>query len=274
MYRQTNQFLTVNWHFVNSCNMSCRFCFVPPAVETSLSDSLVILQKLRTHFDRINFVGGEPTSTSKLKPLVKEAKSLGFQVSIVSNGYNLIKRPEEFDYLFDSLSCIGLSIDSLNPHVNLLCGRHVHTDTISEDEFYMLSKRIKEADIRLKINTVVNKLNVKEDLNRFYEKMNPDRIKLFQVLKPDFLCLKHSYDDLLITKEEFASFVFRHKKFENIICSEDNEAMTNSYYMLNAEGKFIDNGNGLYSESILYAEKEDALSQIQVDEEKYFARYA
>lgn len=274
MYRQTNQFLTVNWHFVNSCNMSCRFCFVPPAVETSLSDSLVILQKLRTHFDRINFVGGEPTSTSKLKPLVKEAKSLGFQVSIVSNGYNLIKRPEEFDYLFDSLSCIGLSIDSLNPHVNILCGRHVHTDTISEDEFYMLSKRIKEADIRLKINTVVNKLNVKEDLNRFYEKMNPDRIKLFQVLKPDFLCLKHSYDDLLITKEEFASFVFRHKKFENIICSEDNEAMTNSYYMLNAEGKFIDNGNGLYSESILYAEIEDALSQIQVDEEKYFARYA
>jgi len=76
MYNSKQFIRTVNWHFVSSCNMSCKYCFVPCCKELPLEESVSVLEKLKGHFDRINFVGGEPTVSSKLIPLVKKQKNM------------------------------------------------------------------------------------------------------------------------------------------------------------------------------------------------------
>ena len=132
---------------------------------------------------------------------------------------------------------------------------------------------IKQSGCKLKINTVVSKLNLKEDFNDFYEQVSPDRIKLFQVLKPAGI-LKNNYDELLISKAQFNEFVERHIKYKNKICSEENELMLNSYYMLNSEGCFIDNKTGIIGKSLLSNDVEEALKDVFIDIQKYTKRYA
>ena len=132
---------------------------------------------------------------------------------------------------------------------------------------------IKQSGCKLKINTVVSKLNLKEDFNDFYKQVFPDRIKLFQILKPAGL-LKNNYDDLLISKSQFKEFVEMHSKYKDTICSEDNELMFNSYFILNSEGCFMDNKTGVLGKSLLSTDVEEALQGVSIDIQKYTKRYA
>ena len=274
MYLDSNQLSrTVNWHFTTTCNMACRYCFVPRCKEISLSDSFAILEKLKPYFSRINFVGGEPTCSPKLIPLSNKAKELGYIVSMVTNGYQFYKNKEFRDSIIQNFSLIGVSIDSLQNDVNKQIGRSVQKSLLSREDYLSLCNMIKQSGCKLKINTVVSKLNLKEDFNDFYEQVSPDRIKLFQVLKPAGI-LKNNYDELLISKAQFNEFVERHIKYKNIICSEENELMLNSYYMLNSEGCFIDNKTGIIGKSLLSNDVEEALKDVFIDIQKYTKRYA
>lgn len=274
MYLNSNQLSrTVNWHFTSRCNMSCRYCFVPHCDEVSLLDSFIILERLRPYFSRINFVGGEPTCSTKLISLVRKAKELGFNVSMVTNGYRLYHDLAFFDSIIQYFSIIGVSIDSLKTEVNIKIGRKVGSSVLNKADYIDLCKKIKKSNCLLKVNTVVSKLNRDEDFNDFYAQVVPDRIKLFQILKPSFR-LKNDYNDLLITDEQFQTFVERHYKYKKFICSEENELMLNSYYMINGEGCFLDNKTGKIGKSLLTCDVEDALEDICIDMLKYSRRYA
>ena len=238
---------------------------------------MVVLKKLTGSFQRINFVGGEPTVSPLLIPLVRDAYYAGFDCSIVTNGFNLIHNAQQFEAIYPLLSCIGISVDSLDKRTNAAIGRCCKGHVITRSEYEQLCAAIKSHGIRLKINTVVSKLNVHEDFTHFYEAVQPDRIKLFQVLKPNTQ-LKNDYEDLLITKADFNSFVLRHKtagSFGENIVAEDNEVMTNAYYILDSECRFIDNKTGKKSPSLADEGMpvEQALSYIEVDTAKYQARY-
>ena len=273
MYNSKQFLRTVNWHFVNSCNMSCKYCFVSCCKELPLEESISVLEKLKGHFDRINFVGGEPTVSSKLIPFVKKAKEYGFIVSMVTNGFNLYHKPETFDEILTDFSIIGISIDSLNENTNVLIGRSVKNNVLSRDDYIDLCKKIKLAGCKLKINTVVSRVNLDENFNDFYETVMPDRIKLLQVLRPAGR-LKQDYTDFLIEEDDYLEFVQRHHKFSEVICSENNELMLNSYYILNSDACFLDNKSGCISGSLLENDLKSVLKDIYVDENKYRARYA
>ena len=274
MYLNLNQLSrTVNWHFTSTCNMSCRYCFVPRCKEITLLESYTVLEKLRPYFSRINFVGGEPTCSSKLIPLSKKAKELGYIVSMVTNGYWLYKNNNLRDSILQNFSIIGISVDSLQTDVNKKIGRFVQDEILSKADYINLCKMIKQSGCKLKINTVVSKLNLKEDFNDFYKQVSPDRIKLFQILKPAGL-LKYNYDDLLISKSQFKEFVEMHSKYKDTICSEDNELMFNSYFILNGEGCFMDNKTGVLGKSLLSTDVEEALQGVSIDIQKYTKRYA
>ena len=274
MYLNSNQISrTVNWHFTNKCNMSCQYCFVPCNKELSLKESFIVLSKLRDFFSRINFVGGEPTLSSKLKPLVIKARELGFEVSIVTNGYIFSKNPDYLYSLIHNFSIVGISVDSLNKETNLEIGRCSSMVPLSESDYISLCNKITSAGCKLKVNTVVSKLNLEEDFNQFYQEVNPSRIKLLQVLKPAGH-LKRNYDCLQISEEEYKAFVRRHSGFSDIICSESNEQMLNSYYILNSIGCFLDNKTGKSSKSLLKYDLHEVLLDIFIDEKKYSARYA
>lgn len=273
---QTNCSLTVNWHFTNICNFKCRYCFAHESSSLEWKDYGAVLKKLAPYFKRINFVGGEPTASSFLVPLVLKAHSAGFNCSVVTNGFNFIHNFKTFESIFPLFSCVGLSIDSLFDKTNLKIGRCCTNRVITRKEYENLCVLVKSHGIKLKINTVVSKLNLYEDFTKFYEIVQPDRIKLFQVLKPNTNLINH-YDNLLISKAEYEAFVLRHKTgdFAKNIVAEDNEAMKQGYYILDSECKFVDNKSGNKSPSLAKDEMtvEKALEYINVDAKKYQARY-
>ena len=91
----------LNWHFLTICNFSCRYCFVDKALRLKREDYLFALERLAPYFSEINFVGGEPTADKELLlALMRRARQLGLKCSIVTNGYNLIHRPDVCCFCF------------------------------------------------------------------------------------------------------------------------------------------------------------------------------
>ena len=270
-----NSGLTVNWHFTQRCNMQCTYCFVSKCQEVQKKAYDIILEKLKDQFTRVNFVGGEPTTSPHLLALMKDARGYGLKTTIVTNGYRMAKDPEFAEKILRSVDMVGISIDSLNPDTNLRIGRCQNGEPLSADEYISLCKKVKDCGIPLKINTVVSRDNLDEDFTAFYKAVQPDRIKLFQVLAPN-LPTKRDYTESLISKSEYDAFVARHRRKGFKVVAEDNEHMLGSYIMLNSGGCFEDNVHGRRSRSLIdpYVTVESALAEVSVDMEKYMYRYS
>ncbi|MCB0785160.1 MAG: hypothetical protein KDC02_13240, partial [Flavobacteriales bacterium] len=81
------------------------------------------------------------------------------------------------------LDWIALSIDSLDDATNQAIGRAEPSRGVMAPEGYRaLVDRVKAHGFRLKLNTVVNRLNRKEDLSAFITYARPERWKLLQAL--------------------------------------------------------------------------------------------
>lgn len=267
--------LTVNYHFTQVCNMGCKYCFVSKCRESSKQQQELVIKKLAEIFERINFVGGEPTTSPHLLALVKLAKSYGMKVTLVTNGQKLVKEPEYAELLLSNLDGIGISIDSLNPETNRMIGRTFRNEPLSKEDYLNLCKKIKGYGIPLKINTVVSKANLQENFSDFFEEVQPDRIKMFQVLEPN-APTKQNYSEFLITQNEYEDFVAKHRVNDFKIVAEDNEHMLGSYIMVNSQGCFENNELGLQSKSLMLSEVtiEEAFKEAKVDMHKYMYRYA
>ena len=158
-------FNVVNYHITNRCNYHCNYCFgkFDGQRDPSLADAQKIICNIADFFaqnnikdGRINFAGGEPTLYEHLDELVDYASSLGLSVSIVTNGSLLT--PERICSWQGKVSCIGISIDSIDYATNIAIGRCCKNKVIDLPHFENLAKVIHECDIHLKINTVVHRL--------------------------------------------------------------------------------------------------------------------
>ncbi len=226
--------LTVNWHFIDLCNMKCRFCFANKNCKSKHFNYKTVLDKCQI-FDRVNFVGGEPTIAPQFSDMVDYAVSLGLKTSVVTNGYNAMKRnPDLFD-TFAKMVTVGLSVDSLSDEINLKIGRSVNGNLLSREDIVEFCRRIKEMGVELKINTVVNQYNLHEDFSEFLSIVNPDRWKIFQVMPTG----KDTDEEFCISDSQFRNFTERHRAFDDIMCVEDSELIKDSYIMINAEGYFM-----------------------------------
>lgn len=269
----------VNWHFTGLCNYRCPYCLASHKKSAlTLEKQRIILEKLRGHFSRINFAGGEPTLSHDFRVLVEEVHSLGFVCSIITNGYLLARQPEQFSWLYERVHTIGVSIDSLDATCNRKLGRCTETsDVLQREEYKALCSTIKAKGVRLKINTVVSKLNLDEHFLSFYKEVSPDRLKLLQVFYPPQTSFLREEKDVSITEEEFNHFVKENtdETLRDILVVEDNEAMTNAYYLLESDGCFRDNGTGESSPSLLNEDVDvpKALEGICIDKKKYNDRY-
>lgn len=111
----------------------------------------------------------------------------------------------------------------------------------------------------------------------FIEQANPLRWKLFKVLGIENQN-QHTYTNFEISNEEFSFYLKRNTTTvtEKIIVSEDNEAMSESYLMVDPAGRFFDNSTGayLYTEQINEVGVERALQKLKFDYNKYLLRGA
>ena len=266
----------INFHMTPHCNMSCKFCFAQfkGISELNEAEALSLVQLVSDYgFEKINFVGGEPTLVPWLKNALKRAHDMGLTTSIITNGWNLdsnwLKGHAEY------LDWIGLSIDSLCENTNNELGRKTSRCKLPNIETYLNSiKHVHEYDLKLKINTVVTQLNKNESFHDLITKATPDKWKIFQVLIIENQ--NKEAKELSITKNEFNNFLSKHEDLSTIteVYPEYNEDMMNSYLIIDPSGRFVDNSQRSYSysESIINVGLSKALSQINISTEKYTIR--
>ncbi len=220
---------------------------------------------------RFNFVGGEPALLKDLPVLVEYCRLLGARVSFVSNG--LMLRRFDAEWISRNIDIIGLSVDSVSDETNIRIGRATRTGR--PFDFLDLVDRVREIrDLRrilLKVNTVVSRANVGEDLSSALRMMTPDKWKIFRMLP-----VYGSAD--AVTSVEFQDFVQRHAEFSDILVSEDNHEMANSYLMIDPVGRFFWTNesatNGYqYSRRIPDIGAQEALWECVVSWEGYSRRY-
>jgi radical S-adenosyl methionine domain-containing protein 2 len=261
--------------------MRCKFCFatfqevkktILPKGHLPKEDSLKLVNLLSEHFDKITFVGGEPTLCPWLPDLIIRAKQLGMNTGIVSNGTRLNEK--YLTELRPYLDWVGLSIDSLNEDTNVKMGRAIAgTKPLNETYYLNLVNLITNLGFKLKINTVVNKYNYNENLSGFIEVSGNKRWKVFQVLPIKGENDKH-IDELKITKEEFNFFLANHEKTKHVLVPENNEEMRGSYAMVDPAGRFFENSTGsiINSDPILKVGVEKAYEMAHPDSDKFIKR--
>lgn len=291
--------LVINWHLTEICNYSCEFCYsswICKKREVDLfrnpeTSSLLLKEiyrcfnannhnnPLRNELDytdlRLSLAGGEPLLFPEhTLRIVKEAKALGFSLSLITNASLLTF--EIIPALVANLSILGISLDSANPETNRRIGRVDRSGRVlCLDD---LAKKIDLAracnpKLKIKINTVVNALNVAEDLSEMIQSLRPDKLKLLRALPV-------MTDALSITDEQFNSSVKRHRHLGSLLAVENNRDMTESYIMITPDGRFFQNQSipsieqpYIYSEKVLKIGADAAFGQINFDTKKFVSRY-
>jgi radical S-adenosyl methionine domain-containing protein 2 len=264
-------FETVSFHIVKPCNMKCKFCYATfddmHVKSMSYSDAVTIITKLKeAGVQKITFAGGEPMLYKHIDDCICYAKSIGMTTSIITNGSRI-----DTNWLFKmqgKLDWIGLSVDSISPLTNINIGRQAGADIM----YYTLVEDIKMFGYKLKINTVVNRFNVREDINHFISFAKPDRWKVFQALRIEEQNDKQ-FDEVKVSDLEFTNYLNRHNKQSSLV-PENNEAMTGSYLLIDPQGRLFENSTGkhTYSDSLISESFNHCLEQINLDREMFIKR--
>lgn len=213
---------------------------------------------------KVTFAGGEPTLSPTFLEDVTYAKSLGLMTSVVTNGSLLTD--QLLGQLKGVLDLLTLSIDSINTESNLEIGRSSRQRVLSPVDYLDRIKTAQGYGIAVKVNTVVNRVNVDEDMAAFICEVNPIRWKLFKVLRiegENGSC----YANWTITDKVFADYVARHQSVEQAgiaLIPETNEQMYGTYAFISPDGRFIDDTQGehRYSQRIVDVGIEQAFSEV------------
>lgn len=289
--------LTINWHVTEACNYRCQYCYAkwtkhpcPRELFHELERSQQLLTELFRYFQptntsnplcdalswrtlRLNLAGGEPSILGeRLLDITRAAKQIGFEVSLISNASKLTS--DVIKQLAPQLTCLGISLDSAHSETNLAIGRVERSGRqLSLNELTAnldFARQINPA-LKIKLNTVVNALNVDEDLSGLITRVRPERWKVLRMLPV-------VDDTLAVTDEAFAAFVERHSAFQSIQCVEDNSDMCESYLMVDPYGRFFQNqpagvGGYRYSQSILSIGAAAAFSEMRFSPVGFSSRY-
>ena len=231
----------VCWLITTRCNQKGAYCHgfrnIP---ELSLEENKEVLMKLiRAGVNYITFSGGEALLYPNIIELLKIAKQNGVKSKLITNG-SIIANSEKMREAINYLDTITLSLDTINDDINEQMGR-------GRNHFAEIKKVLdilRDKDIRIKINTVVTKLNIDyiEELGEFLNsnyKINEWRIFRFAPLRE---LAKENEEKFEITDEQFKSTkeIFQ-KNYKNIgkVNYRDNDDMESKYNLVTANGNIV-----------------------------------
>ena len=275
----------INWHFWPWCNYGCKFCFarfedIPRADRLPKEIALTVPEMLaEAGAEKITFVGGEPTLCPYLGDLLATSKDVGLTTCIVSNASGLTENfLDKWGHLID---WVGLSIDASSDKIHAEIGRGMRGDLARSRSHHLelaidAWDRCRSRGIRMKLNTVVCKPNLDDDMMELVLKLRPERWKIFEVLPVEGQN-DGDVDDLLLDEGEFQTWVDRHASIadEGIqFVPESNELMRGSYAMMDALGRFYSNSEGghTYGPSILEIGVREAWEQNCFFEDRFHNR--
>lgn len=290
--------LVINWHITEACNYSCQYCYAKwetPERQRELVRDPVrtreLLHRLYQFFHpdndanplrrylswgsvRLNLAGGEPLLyTRRVLEMLPVARDLGFDVSLITNGSRLDSGIMAL--MAPSISLLGLSVDSPIARNNKEIGRIDRRG--NQLDIADLGEAVDEGRhrnplLRVKVNTVVNKVNQSDDMTGVIQRLRPDKWKVLRMLP--------MVDDrLAVSQQIFDDFVRRHAHLASIRHVEDNQDMMESYLMVDPMGRFFQNAAGTslngyrYSQPILEAGAPAAFTGIRFSAPKFLLRY-
>lgn len=147
------------------CNMDCKFCFAnwrENRKQLSLEKVKSIIDKLKEYgIEAINLTGGDPLLRNDIVDICKYCKDKGIMTIISTNGIELMNKKEVLKYIVS----INLPLDSFNPDIHnemRHCAVKNHQKLILELIKYINNNY---PDIKIKINTMVGKLNIDDMIN-------------------------------------------------------------------------------------------------------------
>lgn len=290
--------LVLNWHVTETCNYRCQYCYATwknsalpcelirnPKQTAALMTELYrffqpgnwsnpLAKRLNWNAVRLNLAGGEPTlHADRLLSVVSQALGQGFEVSLISNGSLLDNKL--LKQLAPQLSWLGVSIDSAASVTNFKIGRVDRRGRLIDLDELATSldvTRQSNPKLRIKLNTVVNRLNHAENLNSLLQRLSPNKWKVLRMLP---VVNEH----LTVTNEQFAAFVARHKPFASILRTENYQDMRESYLMIDPSGRFFQNSpiaeqGYAYSQPILEVGADAAFAEVHFAHERFSSRYA
>jgi len=272
----------VNYHFTRLCNYKCKFCF-----HTAKSSNVLAFDVAKTGLKllkeagmkKINFSGGEPFLHAELlgKMVRYCKKDLQLEsVSIVSNGSKItLNWMERFAKYLD---IIAVSCDSFDEGTLQLIGRGTGSTSQNHLKQLKLIKRwCTECKVAFKINTVVNIHNWEEDMRQEINDLCPVRWKVFQCLLIEGENVgedaMRDARELVISEPQWKQFLSRHGDVKMMV-PESNDAMRNSYLILDEQMRFLDcrEGKKTPSKSLLDVGVKDALNRSGFDEKMFLKR--
>mgnify|MGYP002347204093 CR=1 FL=1 len=279
---------SINYHLIHTCNFHCKYCFAKnydfkPVIKPMLSKiemkkiiNMIVKEPLPYQISKrkLTFTGGEPLLCPYLHEIIAYAHEQGLITMLVTNGSLLTQ--QYLDGLKGNLDWLALSIDSDTPSILRNIGR-VNGQMTPCKHYIEIARYAKTLGMRIKINTVVNRYNYKENLSNLIQKISPERWKILQVTQ-----VKNQNDndftELEITEEQFKTFIERHsnqKINDKIkIIPEQVEDIRGSYVMIDPIGRFFDSMNGEYHFSNPIPENglSHAFQQVIFDLEKFQRR--
>jgi radical S-adenosyl methionine domain-containing protein 2 len=202
--------------------------------------------------------------------MIDYISSKGIGCSIITNGSLLTT-----DFIARNrgkLQMIGISVDALDYSGNKQIGRLDHQGReLSKERLVALAKAIHAAEIKLKINTVVNAVNCGSDFSSLIRALAPERWKLLRMLH-----YEHANDigrNLMISDEEFQTFVNRHLHLHPVV--EDSADMVDSYIVVNPQGRILVNSSERFqaTESLVNHPFLEEFAKVAFNETAYQKRY-
>lgn len=168
---------SICWNITSKYNENCKFCYRKMCDDNTLEQNKKIFDNLsQIKIDKLTFSGGEPLLYAHLFELVDYIKSKNPNIilSITTNGK--VIEDEILKQIISKFDSITFSIDSSSDEVNKEIGRgKKHLSKIIN----LLEKCSDK--IKIKINTVANKYNIK-DLENIYNLISRYNISRWKIL--------------------------------------------------------------------------------------------
>lgn len=242
-------FKSVCWDITSKCNEHCLFCYRDEyCKESSLNKNKEILKKLLVNgVGKISFVGGEPLLYKNLFELIEYGKSIDSktQYSLTTNALLLADFDENnkftinvplLERIVKTFNWITFSLDAPVESIQTNMGRNRnHIPRVIALLDYI---RKHNYDIKIKINTVVSKVNVDtlQDLIPVLENFKVDRWKLFKFLPSRGSALLNK-DVFEIDDDKYSECINRLASMTNIKISYNSQIdFLNTYITINSEG--------------------------------------